>query len=238
MPVVPAPSNLISNRLLAALPREEYERLLPHLEPVHLKKGATVYDAGDTVRHAYFIKSGMISLLSVTERGETIEVAVVGNEGMIGVPVVLRMSVTPYQSVVQLPGDGLRVRADVLRGEFKQDGQLQELMLKYTHALLTQITQSVVCNRFHSIEQRLCRWLLATGDRAKSESFELTQEFIAQMLGTPRTGVTMAAGPLQDAGIIRYRRGKITILNRQRLERAACECYGIIRSEISQLAAA
>jgi CRP-like cAMP-binding protein len=237
MPVIPAASNLIANRLLAALPRDEYERILPSLEPFGLKQRETLYYPGDTIRYAYFPKGGMVSLLSLTERGETIEVAVVGHEGFIGVPVVLGADATPFQSVVQLPGDAVRMRADALRRAAERGGRFRELLLGYSHTLLAQVTQSAVCNRFHTVEQRLCRWLLTTGDRARADTFELTQEFISQMLGTPRTAVTMVAVSLQDAGLIRYRRGKITILNRQRLEAAACECYRVVRVQSRQFAA-
>lgn len=238
MPAPSSPSNLVANRLLSALPPAEYARLQPHLERVQLDRGRALYHAGDAVRHAYFLTGGMASLLSTTERGETIEVAIVGSEGLAGLAAVLGTHETPYGCVVQLPAEALRVRADVLRAEFDRGGRLRELLLSYTHALLCQIGQSAVCNRFHTTEQRLCRWLLVSHDRARSDTVELTQEFLSQMLGAPRTGVTAAAVPLQDAGLIRYRRGRITILNRQRLEAAACECYRIIRRDLGRLLAA
>lgn len=238
MPVSITPHLVTKNYLLAALLRPEYERLAPHLEPVHLARGQTLADAGDTLRYAYFPTNGMVSLLSTTEDGQSIEVAMVGCDGVVGVPIILRVGVMPYWSMVQLPADAMRIKASVLRKEFDRGGQLHDLMLRYTHSLLAQISQSAVCNRFHTVEERLCRWLLISRDRVKSDTINLTQEFIAQMLGTARTGVTMAAVPLQDAGLIRYRRGKITILDRQGLERAACECYAIVKREISHMLAA
>jgi CRP-like cAMP-binding protein len=238
MPVSVPPLLVARNRLLAALPRQEYERLAPHLEPIHLTKGKTLATPGDALRYVYFPAGGMISLLSTTESGQSIEVAMVGDEGVIGVSVILRVGVTPYWSVVQISADAVRVRAAALRNEFDRGGQLHDLLLRYTHGLLAQISQSAVCNRFHSVEERFCRWLLISSDRAKSDTINLTQEFISQMLGTARTRVTMAALPLQDAGLIRYRRGKITILDRRGLESAACERYAIVSREVGHILAA
>jgi len=226
------------NRLLAALPRSEYERVVPHLERVSLPQGKILFEAGDLVRHAYFPTDGVVSLLSITEDGETVEVAMVGKEGMTGVPIILRVGITPYRSMVQIPGEAMRIKADALTTEFNRNGHLQDLLLRYTHSLLAQVTQSAICNRFHTVDARLGRWLLVIRDRIRSETFYLTQEFIAHMLGTPRTVVTVAANKLQDAGLIRYKRGKITILNRQGLESAACECYVIVIKEISSFIAA
>lgn len=173
----------------------------------------------------------MISFLSTTEDGETIEVAIVGNEGMVGVPLILRMDVTPYRTVIQAPAEAMRMRAGVLRRELQRGGLMQELLLRYTHSFLAQVSQVAVCNRFHRVEARLSRWLLTAHDRLQSNSFQLTQEFISGMLGAPRTSVTAAALKLQDAGVIRYRRGHITVLDEGALERATCECYWIIRKE-------
>jgi CRP-like cAMP-binding protein len=226
------------NRLLSTLPPGEYERLVPHFERVHLPRGKVLAEAGDTVRHAYFPFGGIISLLSMTEDGQTIEVAMVGYEGVVGVPIVLRAGVTPYRTMVQIPCDAMKVKAEVLIKEFNRGGRLQELLLKYAHALLAQVSQSAVCGRFHTVEARLGRWLLVTRDRVGSDSFQFTQEFLSHMLGTPRTVVSVAAGHLQDAGLIRYRRGKITILNRHGLESAACECYGVVIKEIGHFIAA
>lgn len=226
------------NRLLAAIPDEEYQRLLPYLEFVHLAKNKIVYEAGDTTRHAYFLTSGMASLLSITEHGEMIEVAMVGNEGMIGIPIVLQVNKTPHRVLVQIPADAMRIKADLLRAEFNQGGQLHHLLLRYTHALFAQLALSSACNHFHTIEQRLARWLLVTRDCVKSDTFHLTQEFLSLMLGAPRTSITTIAGALQKTGLIRYSRGKITILDRQALEETACECYEIIKEEIDQFIAA
>jgi len=226
------------NRLLAALPRGEYERLVPHLERVHLTQGRVIFEAGDRVRHAYFPSGGIISMLSMTEEGETIEVAMVSNEGMVGVPIVLRAGVAPYRTMVQIPGDALRVKAEVLLKEFNQGGRFQDLLLRYAHAVLAHVAQSAVCGRFHTVEARLGRWLLVTRDRINSDSFHYTQEFLSHMLGTPRTVVSIAACRLQDEGLIRYRRGRITILDRAGLEAAACECYRAVLREIDHIIAA
>jgi len=225
----------LTNRLLAALPRIEFERLAPQLQKVDLKKGI-IYDAGSTVQHAYFLQSGMISLLSVTSKDQVIEVGVAGYEGMIGIPSVLRNKRAPLRSLVQIPGSALRISADALRQEFKRGGELQDLILCYTHSLTTQIGQVVACNHYHTNEQRLSRWLLMT--RVRSDTFHLTHEFIAYMLGTTRSGVTSAAGVLQEAGMIRYRRGKITILDEKKLETATCDCYRLIREDNTRFLAA
>ena len=218
----------IKNRLLAALPNNEYTRLQPHLESVQLSNRQSLCEVGDFIRHAYFLNSGMVSLLALTQSGATVEIAMVGNEGMLGIPAILGTHKTPYQIMVQLPAEGMRIKTSVIRAEFKRGGVLQDLLLNYTHALFSQITQSAVCNRFHTVEKRLCRWLLIAHDRVQGDTFHLTQEIISYMLGTPRTGVTMAAGTLQEAGLIRYKRGKITIIDRRGLEEASCECYRII----------
>jgi CRP-like cAMP-binding protein len=205
---------------------------------VHFPKGKILYHAGATIEHAYFLTSGMISLVATTENGSAVAVAMAGNEGLIGIPVILKLNTTPYQLTVQIQAHALRIRGAKLKEEFNRGGQIQDLLLRYTHRLLTQITQSAVCNRFHSVEERLCRWLLLSRDRAKSDTLYLTQEFLSQMLGTPRTNVTMVASGIQRMGLISYSRGKITILNRQGLESAACECYRVFTTEINQLVAA
>ncbi len=226
------------NLILAALPRSEYERLRPFLESVRLAQGKVLYHAGDTVRHVYFLKGGMVSLLSLTEDGSSVEVGMVGNEGLVGVPALLRLCTTPYQVVVQLSANAVRVRAEVLQAEFNRGGQLQDLTLRYMHTLLTQLSQSAACNRFHTVEERLCRWLLISRDRIQTEFIPLTQEFLSQMMGSPRTSVTAIAGSLQKAGLIRYSRGKVRIIDQQGLEDASCECYRIVREEISHYLAA
>lgn len=233
-----APRVLAQNRLLATLPRDEYARLLPLLSWVRLAQGDTLYEASGSVRYAYFPVGGMVSLLSITEDGQTVEVAMVGNEGMVGVPILLRVDESPYKVMVQIPATALRIKAEALRREWDQGGQLQFLLLRYTHTLLTQISQSAACNRFHTVEQRLCRWLLIGRDRVKSDTLELTQEIISHMLGSPRTSITAIAGTLQTAGLIRYRRGKITITDLAGLEAASCECYRIIRNGIGTFHAA
>lgn len=226
------------NRLLTSLPLKERENLRPKLNLVHLAKGRVLYQVGDVVQQAYFPLNGLLSLLSLTENGSTIEIAMIGNEGVIGIPAILRAGRMPYQVMVQIPGDAMRIRADALRETFNRSGQFQEMLLRYTHALMTQISQSVVCNHFHKVDARLCRWLLAARDQARSDSFYLTQEFISHMLGIPRTSVTEVASRLQRARLIRYSRGRISILKPQELERLACECYRIIREEIDRSLAA
>ncbi len=228
----------VKNRLLAALPHEEYDRLQPHLELVHLSTRRTLCEAGDLIEHTYFLNSGMGSLLALTQNGATVEIAMVGNEGMLGIPVVLGAHKTAYRIMVQIPGDAMRIKADVIWTEFKRGGPLQDLLLSYTHALITQISQSAVCNRFHTVEKRLCRWLLIAHDRVDGDTFHLTQEIISYMMGAPRTGVTMAAGTLQDAGLIRYKRGKITIIDRNGLEETACECYRIVSETLDHFLSA
>lgn len=238
MPTSALPHVSSANQLLSALPRKEYEQLLQHLEQVSLPQGKVIYEAGDAIRHAYFPLSGMLSLLSSTEEGGTIEVAMVGNEGLVGLPTVLRTDTTPYRVMVQIPGRAMRVRGDALRGEFNRGARLQDTLLRYTHTLLTQISQSAVCNHFHTVEQRLSRWLLVTRDRVNASEFHLTQEFISHMLGIPRTHVTMRAGALQQKGLIRHGRGKIVIIDVEGLEAAACECYRLVKEEIRGFLAA
>lgn len=220
------------NRLLAALPREEYKRLVPHLEVVRLAPGRILYHAGDTVRHVYFPIGGMISLLTTTENGRTIEIAMIGNEGMAGIPVILGDGAAPYQVMVQLGGNALRARADALRAAFNRGERLHGLLLRYTHALFTQVAQSAACNRFHTVEERLCRWLLVSRDRVQTDTIRLTQEFLSHMLGVPRSSVSEAAGALKSEGLIAYSRGKITILDRRGIEAASCECYRLVRDRI------
>ena len=229
---------MFGNRILAKLPRAEYERLRPGMEAVHLAQGRVLYNAGDPVRHAYFPMGGMVSVLSTTEDGRMIEVGMIGSEGFAGIPVVLRVSAAPYRVVVQISANAVRVRGELLREEFNRGGRLQDLMLRYTHTLLTQVAQSAACNRFHTVEERLCRWLLIARDRTPGDTIRLTQEFLSYMLGVPRTSVTMIAGSLQASGAIRYHRGKITVLDRRLLEAASCECYRIVSEELVHFLAA
>lgn len=235
MPSLKGLDTTSDNQLLTVLPREEYQRLTSHLELVRLTPGKILYNVGDTVRHAYFPEGGMISLLSTTESGRTVEVGMIGNEGMTGIPIILRSSVVPYQVMVQIAGNARRIKGDVLREELNRGGLLQDLLLRYTHTLLTQIAQSAACNRFHTVEERLCRWLLVTRDRVQTDTLYLTQEFLSHMLGVPRSSVTTSAAALQEQGLIRYRRGKIIILNRPSIEAASCECYRLVREGIKHL---
>ncbi len=222
----------IGNRLLAALPHQEFARLLPHLENTHLEKGAVIYLAGDTIRYAYFPVTGLLSLLSTTETGSTVEVAMVGNEGVVGLPAILKNGMIPYEVTVQIATDTMRIRAEVLQEEFDKGERLQGLMLRYVSVLIAQISQSSICNRFHTLEEALSRWLLIAEERVNSDTLNPTQEIISNALGVPRTRVTMAAGALQKAGLIRYSRGKIVILDQARLEAKSCECYRIIHDEL------
>lgn len=228
----------LNNRLLAALPHAELERLFPHLHQVKLSVNETLYDAGDEVRRAYFIQSGVVSLASITEDEELVEAGMVGYEGMVGIPSILRYRRATFRAVVQMRGEALSLDAGVLRREFKQGGELQEIILCFTHTLVSQFAHSIVCNRFHTIEKRLARWLLMMRDRAHSNTFHLTHEFISYILGTARTDVTKAAGALQDAGLIRYRRGAITILDDEGLEAVSCACYRLSKEETDQFVAA
>ena len=224
----------IQNGILASLPQDDYDRLMPNLEPITLSRGKVLYHASDIVHHAYFINDGHVSLLSTTEDGTSIEVAVAGHEGVIGIPLILRSNITAYEVMAQIPVNALRVRADVFKSEFERGGKLFDMTLRYTHVLMTQITQSVICNSFHSPEQRLARALLVAIDPAKSDTVNLTHEVIAHMLGTRRTRVTMAARVLQKAGLIDYSRGKITVLDRQGLEDTTCECYRVVKETCEQ----
>lgn len=223
----------IGNRILAALPHEEFARVLRHLEKVRLEKGEIVYMTGDRIRYGYFPVNGLVSLLSTTETGSTVEVAMVGNEGIVGLPVILGNGIIPYEVTVQITTEAFRIRAEALQEEFDKGEALQVLMLRYLNVMIAQISQSSICNRFHTLEAALSRWLLIAQDRVNSDSLNLTQEIISHALGVPRTGVTMAAGALQRAGLIRYSRGKIVILDRARLEANSCECYRIIHDELS-----
>lgn len=228
----------LNNQLLLALPREDYARVFNGLEQVDLTPGKVLYEVTDTIRHAYFPLSGMISLLAITENGNTIEIAMVGSEGMVGLPVVLGTYKTPYRVMVQVRGRAMRIRSNPLRAEFDRGGRLHDILLRYTSTVLTQISQSAVCNHFHTAEQRLSRWLLVTQDRTHSNEFNLTQEVISHMLGIPRTHVTMRARGLQEKGLIRYSRGRIVIINLRGLEAASCECFRMVKDEIQSFLAA
>lgn len=232
------PHSALNNRVLAALPRTEYERLYPSLELVRLPQRKVLYLAGDTVRHGYFLLGGMVSLISVAESGRAIEVGMIGNEGMAGIPIILESSLSPYQVIVQLTGSAMRIKAEALRAAMRQDAVLARLLLRYAYMVLTQISQSAICAGFHLVEARMCRWLLISRDRARSDTLQLTQEFLSYMLGVPRTSVTAIAGKLQRNGLIRCSRGKIQILDPQGLAEASCECYKVVRRQISNFLAA
>lgn len=230
-----AQDTLIQNRLLSALPREEYERLLPHLEIVSLTPKQTLYAPDQSIEHIYFPNSGIISLVNFTEDGSTVEAATVGNEGMVGIPVLLGADRMLGQAVSQVAGKGLQMKADVFKREVTPGSSLYNLLLRYTLALMNLISQSVACNRRHTVEERCCRWLLMCQDRVQSNEFALTQEFLSQMLGVRRASVSVVAAILQKAGLIRYSRGNITILDRQGLESASCECYRLVKDEFDRL---
>jgi len=223
------------NRLLAALPEEDYERLLPELEFVPLPLGLSVHGAGDREKYLYFVTEGIVSRFYMTENGATAESALAGREGVIGIAAFLGGERSPSQAVVLSAGHAYRVEVDRLKSEFKHCGPLQHVLLLYTQALITQIAQTAVCNRHHSVEQQLCRWLLLCLDRLTSNRLDMIQELIANMLGVRREGVTEAAGHLQAAGLIHYCRGHITVLDRPKLEQRVCECYAVVRKEMDRL---
>jgi CRP-like cAMP-binding protein len=232
---MPGPLEFEQNHLLAALPAADHERLLPHLEPVTLPLGLVIFESGTKLRHLYFPASGIVSLLYATESGASTEIAVIGNEGVVGIALFMGGESTPSRAVVQSAGHGFRLRAAVLKTEFERGGALQHLLLRYTQALIAQMTQTAVCNRHHSVDQQLCRWLLLSLDRLSSNELKMTQELIANMLGVRREGVTEAAGKLQDAALIRYSRGRITVVDRPKLEQRACECYAVVKKETDRL---
>ncbi|HBB35542.1 MAG TPA: Crp/Fnr family transcriptional regulator [Cyanobacteria bacterium UBA8803] len=223
------------NQLLASLPQEEYQRLVPYLEPVSLSLGQVLYEVGETIEYVYFLDGALVSLVSLLEDGSTTEVGIVGNDGVVGIPVFLGGHFTTNRAIVQMAGTAKRMDADSVKTEFNRGETMQRLLLLYTQALLTQVSQTAICNRHHPLEERLARWLLTAQDYAFSNSLQLTQEFISNMLGTRRSGVTVAASRLQQAGIIRYNRGRITILNREALATMACECYGVVKREFHRL---
>jgi CRP-like cAMP-binding protein len=228
----PAPK---ANRLLAALPDENYEALLPLLEGVQLPLGMVVYESGGAQGYVYFPTSSIVSLLYVLADGASAEIAVTGSEGLVGIALFMGGETTPSRAVVQSAGHGYRLRAAELKRQFETGGALQHLLLRFTQALITQMTQTAVCNRHHAVDQQLCRWLLLSLDRLAGNELVMTQELIANMLGVRREGVTEAAGKLQDEGLIRYSRGRITVLDRQQLEARVCECYGVVKKEYDRL---
>lgn len=227
--------NLIQNRLLSALPSSEYDRLLPYLEPVSLANKRIIYAPNEPIKYVYFPNSGVVSLVNLTEDGGTVEAATVGNEGMVGIPVLLGADKMLGQAIAQIAGDAMRMKVDVFKREVPPGSLLHNLLLRYTQALINLISQSVACNCRHSVEERCCRWLLLCQDRVQSNQFFLTQEFLAQMLGVRRASVSVVASILQRAGLISYSRGQMTILNRQGLAAASCECYRIVKDEFDRL---
>ncbi|HET6603665.1 MAG TPA: Crp/Fnr family transcriptional regulator [Xanthomonadaceae bacterium] len=225
----------LQNHLLAALSPEVRERIFPHLEPIPLPLGKVLYESGGAMRHVYFPTDSIVSLLYVMDSGASAEISVVGNEGLIGVALFMGGESTPSRALVQSGGTAYRMLGQRLIDEFNRHGELLHLLLRYTQALITQMAQTAVCNRHHSIDQQLCRWLLLSLDRLPTNQLSMTQELIANMLGVRREGVTDAAGKLQKVGVIEYSRGHITVLDRPRLEQLSCECYEVVKKETDRL---
>ncbi|MDT8992618.1 Crp/Fnr family transcriptional regulator [Curvibacter sp. APW13] len=223
------------NHLLAALPAECLSRWLPDMDPVDMPLGQVLYESGGTMRHVYFPTTSIVSLLYVLENGSSAEIGVVGNEGLVGISLFMGGGSTPSRAVVQSAGKGFRLRAEAMKTEFDQSGPVMHLLLRYTQALITQMAQTAVCNRHHSLDQQLCRWLLLSMDRLSGNELVMTQELIANMLGVRREGVTEAALKLQRAGLIQYARGRIQVLDRPGLMRRCCECYEVVKKEYDRL---
>ena len=232
---MPSPPSPNQNHLLAAIPPAEFARLAPKLELVPLRLGELLYEPGQQLQHAYFPTTGIVSLHYVTESGASAEIAGVGNEGVVGISLFMGGDTTPSSAVVQTAGHAYRLERRLLKQEFDRAGPVLQLLLRYTQALITQMTQTAVCNRHHSVEQQLCRWLLMTLDRVPSGQLVMTQELVASMLGVRREGITEAAGRLQRAGLISYRRGHIAVLGRAGLETLTCECYAAVKTEFGRL---
>ncbi|MDI1253312.1 Crp/Fnr family transcriptional regulator [Thermomonas sp.] len=229
------PFNPLENQLLAALPDSEAGHVLPLLESVEMPLGKVLYESGSLITHVYFPTTSIVSLLHVMEDGASAEIAVVGYEGIVGIALFMGGISTPSRAVVQSAGQGFRLKADVMRQEFNRAGPMMHLLLRYTQALITQKAQTAACNRHHSLDQQLCRWLLLSLDRLQGNELVMTQELIANMLGVRREGVTEAAGHLQQAGLIRYQRGHITVLDRAGIEKRSCECYAVVKKEYDRL---
>jgi CRP-like cAMP-binding protein len=232
---MPSLHDPLQNHLLAALPSGERERLYPHLQLVPLPLGKVLYESGDLLRYVYFPTDSIVSLLYVMADGASAEISVVGNEGLIGIALFMGGETTPSRAIVQSAGHAYRLIGQRLKDEFHRNGEMQLLLLRYTQALITQMAQTAVCNRHHSVDQQLCRWLLLSLDRLASNELTMTQELIANMLGVRREGVTEAAGKLQKLGVIHYSRGQITVLDRPKLEQLCCECYAVVRKETERL---
>jgi CRP-like cAMP-binding protein len=231
----PAAPDARQNRLVAALPEEDYERLVPALEPVALAEGMALYESRRPQPYLYFPASGIVSLLYVLETGSATEIALTGREGAVGVSLFMGGGATPSRAVVQIPGHAFRMRAEAVKKSFDRGEALHHLLLRFTQALITQMTQTAVCNRHHAVEQQVCRWLLFALDRLGTSELRMTQERIAHLLGVRREGVTEAAGRLQAAGVIEYSRGRIRVLERTGLESRSCECYAVVKSEYDRL---
>ncbi|SAL82682.1 Crp/FNR family transcriptional regulator [Caballeronia terrestris] len=232
---MPDHSLLNENHLLSVLPQTERARLAPHLVPIDMTLGDVVYESGDRQHFVYFPTTSIVSLLYVMEDGASAEIAIVGNEGLIGIALFMGGETTPSRAIVQSAGTAFQLDAQILKQEFIRGGPVQRLLLRYTQALITQMAQTAVCNRHHSIDQQLCRWLLLSMDRLPSNELKMTQELIANMLGVRRSGVTEAALKLQDAGLIRYGHGHIQVLDRPGLEKRVCECYRVVKREFDRL---
>jgi len=224
-----------ANRLLGLLPPRDYERLRPHLERIPLAYRQSLYRANKPIEFVYFIETGVGSLVNTMANGDAAEVGTIGNEGVVGLPLVLGDDRAPTSVYIQVPGAGLRMKATLFNKELARSASMRTVMLHYAHAFFNQVAQSAACNQFHSLEQRCCRWMLMTHDRMQSEEFLLTQEFLAMMLGVQRTGVTAAASRLQRAGLMRYKRGSVTIADRRGLMKRSCECYGVSKKEFDRL---
>jgi CRP-like cAMP-binding protein len=235
MSLTSRPNSPVENRLLAALPPEDYERLLPQLQQVSFSLGEVVYEFGGHLDYVYFPTDSIISLLYTMENGTSAEMGLTGNDGVVGIALFMGGGTMPNRAVVQSGGTAIRMKAKLLQDEFARGGKFQQLLLRYTQALITQISQTAVCNRLHSVEQQLCRWLLLSHDRVKADELIMTQELIADMLGVRREGVTVAAGQLQDVGAISYVRGHIKIRDRKKLEQTVCECYRVVKDEFDRL---
>jgi CRP-like cAMP-binding protein len=235
MPTFAPPTEPVENRLLAALSRDEYDRVAPQLRPVSFDLGEVVYEFGGHLDYVYFPTTSIVSLLYTMENGSSAEMGLTGNDGVVGIALFMGGGTMPNRAVVQSGGGALRMKAKVLQDEFARGGKFQHVLLRYTQALITQISQTAVCNRLHSVEQQLCRWLLLSHDRVQADELIMTQELIGDMLGVRREGVTVAAGRLQDTGAISYVRGHITILDRQKLEETVCECYQVVKEEFDRL---
>ena len=228
-------SSPLNNHLLAALSSDVQQRILPHLEWVSMPLGKVLYESGETLRHVYFPTDSIVSLLYVMGDGASAEISVVGNEGLVGVALFMGGESTPSRGIVQVEGNAFRLPAERMRTEFDRHEEMLELLLRYTQSLINQMAQTAVCNRHHSIDQQLCRWLLLSLDRLPTNKVSMTQELIANMLGVRREGVTCAARKLQEAGVIDYRRGRITVLDRSSMEARCCECYGVVKREMGRL---